>query len=291
MTQERNIIYPNSDLRKRLKQIRHVALDMDGTIYKGKTLFDFTNPFLQKLKELGVTYSFLTNNPSKSVSDYISNLKGMGIQTKGEEIYTSALATIDYLKIYHQDIKRLFILGTPSMIQEFEDAGFVSLPDSPDERPDAVVVGFDRTLVYSRLSRVAWWISQGVFYLATNPDFICPTDESRILPDCGSICAALNMATKRKPDLVLGKPDPNMIKGILHQRNLKPENVAMVGDRIYTDMLMAQNAGVMSVLVLSGESTLKDGEAMQPRPDLIIESIKEFGEMLTHNKNITLTNF
>ena len=283
MTQEHNTIYSNPELRRRLKKIRHVALDMDGTIYKGNTLFDFTNPFLKKLNDLGVTYSFLTNNPSKSVSDYLSNLGGMGIQTKSEEIYTSALATIDYLKMHHHDMKRLFILGTPSMIREFEDAGFVSLPDSPDERPDAVVVGFDRTLIYSRLSRAAWWISQGIFYLATNPDHVCPTDEKRVLPDCGSICAALEVATKRKPELVLGKPDTNMLKGILYQRNLKPENVAMVGDRIYTDMLMAHNAGVMSVLVLSGESALEDGEAMQPRPNLILESIKEFGEMLTEN--------
>ncbi len=280
MTQKYNTIFSESELRKRLKDIKHVVLDMDGTIYNGKTMFEFTNPFLQKMNRMGISYSFLTNNPSKSVSDYIAHLNGMGIQAQADEIYTSALATIDYLKQQHPEKKRLFILGTPSMIREFEAAGFVSLPDSPEELPDAVVVGFDTTLIYSRLSRAAWWIAQGVFYLATNPDHVCPTDDRRILPDCGSICAALEFATKRRPDLVLGKPDPNMLTGILRQRNLNPENVAMVGDRLYTDMLMAHRAGVLSVLVLSGESTLEDGERMQPRPEIIVQDIEAFGTML-----------
>ena len=268
------------ELAERLKQIRHVALDMDGTIYNGGTLFDYTNPFLQKLKESGITYSFLTNNPSRSIPDYISHLDEMGIKADASEIYTSASATINYLKTQHPEKKRLFILGTPSMIREFEDAGFISLPDSPDDVPDAVLVGFDMTLEYARLCRAAWWISQGLLYLATNPDHVCPTDEQIILPDCGAICAALEVATKRWPDIILGKPDPNMLSGILTERNLKPENIAMVGDRVYTDILMAQKAQVLSVLVLSGESTLADGEAMEQHPDLILENIKDLGDML-----------
>lgn len=269
-----------TELSKQLKQIRHVALDMDGTIYNGGTLFDYTNPFLQKLKEVGITYSFLTNNPSKSIPDYISHLNKMGVKADASEIYTSATATINYLKAQHPEKKRLFILGTPSMIKEFEDAGFTSLPNSADYVPDAVLVSFDMTLEYSRLCRAAWWISQGLFYLATNPDHVCPTDEQIVLPDCGAICAALELAAKRKPDIILGKPNPDMLSGILTERNLKPENIAMVGDRIYTDILMAQKANMFSVLVLSGESTLEDGVNMQPHPDLILESIKEFGELL-----------
>ena len=268
------------ELRARLKKIRHVALDLDGTIYNGETLFEFTNPFLQKLKKGGISYSFLTNNPSRSVCDYVSHLNSKGIVAQASEIYTSALATIDYLKSQHPEKKRLFILGTPSMIKEFEDAGFVSLPDDPHQLPDAVVVGFDTTLTYLRLSRAAWWISKGVFYLATNPDHVCPTDEQRILPDCGSICAALEMATKRKPDIVLGKPDPSMLSGILKKQRLLPENIAMVGDRIDTDILMAQKARALSVLVLSGEATREDGEGMQPPPDLIVDNIQEFGKLL-----------
>lgn len=276
------------ELVQRLKQIRHVALDMDGTIYNGTTVFDYTNPFLQKLKEAGISYSFLTNNPSRSISDYVFHLEDMGIQADASEIYTSASATINYLKKHHPEKKRLFILGTPSMIKEFEDSGFVSLPDSPIHIPDAVLVGFDMTLDYSRLSRAAWWISQELFYLATNPDHVCPTDKQIVLPDCGAICAALEVATKRCPDIILGKPNPNMLNGILAQHKIRPESIAMIGDRIYTDILMAQKADVFSVLVLSGESTKEDGESMQRKPDLIINSIKEFGDLLIENKSMPL---
>ena len=279
------------ELVQRLKQIRHVALDMDGTIYNGGTLFDYTNPFLQMLKEAGITYSFLTNNPSRSITDYISHLKDMGIHADASEIYTSATATINYLKTQHPEKKRLFILGTPSMIKEFEDAGFISLPNSPDHLPDAVLVAFDTTLEYSRLCRAAWWISQGLFYLATNPDHICPTDERNILPDCGAICAALEIASKRKPDIILGKPDPNMLSGILTERNLKPENIAMVGDRVYTDILMAQNANVLSVLVLSGETKLEDLKNIENQPDIVLDSIKELGHLIVENKKIISKSF
>lgn len=284
MIQNYKTTLSKEELEKRLKQISHVALDMDGTIYNGGTLFEYTNPFLQTLKETGITYSFLTNNPSRSIPDYISHLNKLGVTADESEIYTSASATISYLKSEHPEKKRLFILGTPSMIKEFEDAGFTSTTDSADDVPDAVLVAFDTSLEYSRLCRAAWWISQQLFYLATNPDFVCPTDEQTILPDCGSICAALEKATNRKPNIILGKPDPNMLSGILKERNLKPENIAMVGDRVYTDILMAQKAQALSVLVLSGESTIEDGEAMKQHPDLIIDSIKELGFLLMNNK-------
>lgn len=276
-----------TEIVKRIKQIRHIALDMDGTIYNGGTLFSYTNPFLKKLKENDISYSFLTNNPSKSVSDYIGHLNNMGIDAEASEIYTSALASIEYLKSVHPEKKRLFILGTPSMIREFEDAGFTSTPDSPENKPDAVVVGFDTTLNYARLSRAAWWISKDLFYLATNPDHVCPTDEKILLPDCGAICAALEVATKRKPNIVLGKPDPNMLSGILTHKKLKTENIAMVGDRMYTDILMAQKANVLSVLVLSGETKIEDLENYEQQPDIIIESIKELGELFLKIKTQT----
>ncbi|RZK64515.1 MAG: hydrolase, partial [Pedobacter sp.] len=114
-----------SDIKEQLKHIKHFALDMDGTIYNGSTLFPFTNDFLNYLKDNGIGYSFLTNNPSKSTADYLKHLKKMGISAVEEEIYTSAVATINYIKNYHPSVKRLFILGTPSMVNEFEEAGFI----------------------------------------------------------------------------------------------------------------------------------------------------------------------
>ena len=137
----------------RIRRIKHIALDMDGTIYNGNTLFPFTIAFLDKMKELGIGYSFLTNNPSKSTNDYLRHLSGMGIKAVKDEFYTSAQATIDYIRVHHPECKRLFLLGTPSMIKEFEEAGFESTDDNADDEPDAVVVSFDMSLVYSRLCR------------------------------------------------------------------------------------------------------------------------------------------
>ncbi len=273
-------VYSDEELFARLRGIRHVALDMDGTIYMGMSLFDYTKPFLARLKQMGITYSFLTNNPSTSIADYLKKLAGMGIEATADEMYTTALATIDYLKTHLPAAKRLFILGTPSMTSEFVKAGFEVAEDSADDRPDAVVVAFDKTLSYARLCRAAWWIQQGLPYVATNPDRVCPTDEPTVLVDCGSICKCLEHATSRQPDITLGKPDPNMLSGIMQRYGLRADEIAMVGDRIYTDVQMAFNAGAFGVLVLSGETTL-DIVAEAPRkPDLTADSIAVLGDLL-----------
>ena len=272
------------ELEERLKEIKHVALDMDGTIYNGKTLFPFTISFLEELKRMNISYSFLTNNPSKGVADYLKHLRNMGIAATCEEIYTSAQATIEYLKYNYPLAKRLFILGTPSMVNEFEKAGYEPTTDDATDRPDAVVVGFDMTLVYSRLCRAAWWIEQGLPYIATNPDKVCPTDQPTILVDCGSICSCLNDAAGRNPDAFAGKPDPRMLDGILKRYKLEPSQVAMVGDRLYTDVKMAVNANALGVLVLSGESTVDDVAISSFCPDVIADNLELFGQMLIESK-------
>ena len=268
------------ELKQRLAGIRHVALDMDGTIYMGNSLFPFTIPFLRRLREMGITYSFLTNNPSKSLDDYLLKLHKMGIEATEEEMYTTTVATIDYLKAHYPSARRLFLLGTPSMISPFAKAGYISTADSADDVPDVVIAAFDMSLVYSRLCRAAWWIAQGLPYIATNPDRVCPTNERTVLVDCGSICRCLEHATGRRPDITLGKPDPNMLIGIEQQKQLRPEQIAMVGDRIYTDIEMARNAHAFGVLVLSGETTLEVAQAAPHQPDLIVENIGELGSLL-----------
>lgn len=267
-------------LSERLKGIRHIALDMDGTIYMGSTLFPYTKAFLQRMESLGITYSFLTNNPSTSIDDYLQKLARMGIECTREKMYSTALATIDFLGRELPQARRIFFLGTPSMVGEFERAGYISVKQDDKERPDAVVVAFDKTLTYEKLCRAAWWIQQSVPYVATNPDRVCPTDEQTVLVDCGSLCKCLEWATGRCPDIVLGKPDANMLKGVERRFGVRPEQVAMVGDRIYTDVQMAFNAGAFGVLTLSGETTLQI-EAEAPRkPDLTVENIAVLGELL-----------
>lgn len=283
------------ELRERLSKIRHLALDMDGTIYLGSTLFPYTLKFLADMKEAGIGYSFLTNNPSRSVADYLKKLEGLGIQADEENMYTTSLAAIDYIKTHYPEAKRLFLLGTPSMISQFEKAGYESCADDPDDVPDVLVVAFDMTLNYQRLCRAAWWASQGIPYIATNPDRVCPTDQKVVLVDCGSMCKCIEHATGRQPDITLGKPDPNMLYGIMERLDLKPEEVAMVGDRIYTDTATAHNAGAFGVLVLSGETTLGvvDKVAEDARnnpapeffpPDLVCRDVKELGELLIESR-------
>lgn len=275
----------DAEITKKLSKIKHIALDMDGTIYMGNTLFPYTIPFLEKLKRLKITYSFLTNNPSQSLDDYIFNLKKMGIHAEKQEIYTTTGATIDYIKEHYPKAKRLFLLGTESMISQFEKAGFISTRDTPDDIPDIIVAAFDMSLTYSRLCRAAWWVSKKIPYIATNPDRICPTDQPTVLVDCGSICQCITYATGRAPDIVLGKPDPNMLYSISRHKQLKADEIAMVGDRIYTDIAMAHNSGALGVLVLSGETTPDMVSNSSTQADLVVENIEKLGMMLEHFKN------
>ena len=266
--------------KSRLSRIRHVALDMDGTIYLGNNLFPYTPGFLATLRELGIGYSFLTNNPTRSVADYLRKLAGMGIEATEDNMYTTSLAAIDYIKKTWPQARRLFMLGTPSMVSQFEKAGFEQASDDPDDVPDVLVVAFDTTLVYPRLCRAAWWASQGIPYLATNPDRVCPTEHRTVLVDCGSIQKCIEHATGRAADIVLGKPDPTMLYGIMDKHGLAHDELAMVGDRVYTDTLSAHNAGALGVLVLSGETTLEVAREAPVPPDLIVENVQEFGKLL-----------
>ena len=270
----------DEDLMEACSRIRHVALDMDGTIYMGSTLFPCTKPFLAMLEQNGIGYSFLTNNPTRSTDDYLKKLEGLGIRVPREAMTTSAVSTIDYIRLHHPEARRLFLLGTPSMVAEFEAAGFEAAADSADDRPDLLVVAFDTTLTYSRLCRAAWWAAQGIPYIATNPDRVCPTDQPTVLVDCGSLCRAIEHATGRCPDVVIGKPNPGMLQVIRERYGLRSEEIALCGDRIYTDVQTALNAGSLGVLVLSGETTLETALASDPQPPVTVRDIGVFGELL-----------
>lgn len=277
--------YSHEELMERCRKIKHVALDMDGTIYMGSTLFPYTHKFLDTLTENGISYSFLTNNPTKSHKDYLIKLDKLGIKATDEQMYTSSLATIDYIKQHHPTAKRLFTLGTPSMQEEFIKAGFELCEDDPNDRPDVLVVAFDTTLVYSRLCRATWWASKlDIPYIATNPDWVCPTDQEVILVDCGSLCKAIEGACKRQPDVVIGKPNPNMLLCIRDKMGLQSDEIAMAGDRIYTDVATAQNAGSLGVLVLSGETTLETALANDPQPDITALNVMEFANLLVESR-------
>ena len=262
-------------LGERLAKIRHVVLDMDGTIYLGNNIFPYTIPFLERLGRLGIGWTFLTNNPTRSRRDYLAKLHAMGIRAGQEQLLTSADVTIDYLHRNYPQIRKLYLLGTPSMAAQFEEAGFTH-----GEDPDAVVVSFDTTLTYEKLCRAAWWVSRGLPYIATNPDRVCPTPDPTILVDCGSICRCIEEATGRAPEAFAGKPDRRMLEPILHKTGLEPAEVAVVGDRIYTDIALARNSGAFGVLVLSGETDAGMAAQSPIKGDLTVGNIGEFGMML-----------
>jgi len=266
------------------RRIRHVALDMDGTIYMGSTLFHFTKDFLAMLTANGIGYSFLTNNPTRSIDDYLAKLKKLGIDASHDQMYTTAVATIDYLKENMPGVRRLYVVGTPSMEAEFREAGFELTAPDDKELPQCLVVAFDTTLTYPKLCRAAYLASMNLPYIATNPDRVCPTDQPTVLVDCGSLTTCIEHATGRKPDIVIGKPNPDMLSGIRFRHGLKAEEIAMCGDRIYTDVAMAWNAGALGVLVLSGETTLETALGAERCPDIIAANVWEFGKLLLQSR-------
>lgn len=264
----------------RLRRIRHVVMDMDGTIYMGSRIFPYTLDFLRGLEAHGIGYSFLTNNPTRSREDYLRKLSGMGIPCTAEQMLTTSQTALEYVRRHMPAVRRIFILGTESLQNLFRSAGYILTDENDQEAPDLLIVSFDTTLVYPRLCKAAWWASKGVPYLATNPDRVCPTEEETVLVDCGSLQHCIEYATGRKADIVLGKPDPTMLLELEAELGLERDEVAMIGDRVYTDIAMARNAGALPVLVLSGETTPELAKQACLEGDLVVPDLAAFGEML-----------
>jgi HAD superfamily hydrolase (TIGR01450 family) len=265
-----------------LSQIRHIVLDMDGTIYLGERPFETTLPFLSLLERLGIGCTFITNNCSRSRAEYVARLRDMGIHVSPDAIATSAQATVHYLHSHLPAVKRLFVLGTEGLCDDLRDGGYAVV----DDRPDAVVVGFDSGLTYDRLTRTAYWIGQQLPYVATHPDRVCPTDEPIVLPDCGAICALLESATGRQPDAVPGKPSPAMLHSIIDRHGLLAHEIAMVGDRLYTDIRMARDVGALAILTLTGETQSGDVDKAlrNERPDIVVADLDELSRLLQESR-------
>ena len=261
------------DLRAKMKKIKLYLFDMDGTLYLGNRLFDFTPALLEKIKSNGCRYMFMTNNSSKSVSAYIEKLKKLGIAATAEDFITSSQATAHYLKKNHPGAC-LYVCGTKSLQRELQGNGFAITQDTA--LADCIVMGFDTELTFQKLHDVSYMLNtRDMPYIATNPDFVCPTEFGSV-PDCGSVCDMIFNATGKRP-VVIGKPEPLMPQLAMELTGCRPEETAVIGDRIYTDIKCGLRAGTVTILVLSGESTRQTLEQSPDKPDFVIA---DCGELL-----------
>lgn len=245
-----------------------ILFDMDGTVYLGSKLLGGAKDFITYLQSIGFPYFFLTNNSSRSRADYVAKLGRLGLPTPPEKIFSSGEATAIYLRKQRPGA-RIYLVGTPSLEEEFARFGFVLT----GEDPEAVVLGFDTTLTYQKLVRLCNFVRAGLPYIATHPDINCPTEDG-FIPDIGAMMALVKASTGREADVIVGKPYQPIVDAIVEKTGFAPGEIVMVGDRLYTDIALGA-AGLRTVLVLSGEARMEDLPAAPHQPDLVVQDLAE----------------
>ena len=251
-----------------LDGIEAVFLDLDGTLYLGSELIDGALDFLVRLEERGIQRFFLSNNSSRSVTQYVEKLQGMGMPASPGDVLLSTHDLLAWLST--NGITETYLVGTSGMQGMLEDAGIST--DSGE--PEYVVLGYDTEITYEKLSTASVHLHRGVPMVASHPDTVCPSPEGG-LPDTGAYMELFEATTGVRPEHVCGKPNAGMILHKVDEIGLRPEQCAMIGDRLYTDMEMAQRAGVQGILVLSGEATIEDLQTAPQTPSLVVGSVDE----------------
>lgn len=264
-----------------LREKRLFLLDMDGTLYLDDNLFDGVLDFLAAVKARRGRYMFLTNNSSRGVEDYVKKLRRLGIEAEKEDFLTSVHAAIHTLKKEYPKAV-CYVAGTASFRRQLEGAG-IEVRESVSEDIDLLLSGFDTELTFQKLEDSCILLGRGIPWLATNPDWVCPTAYGYV-PDCGSVCQMLTRATGREPRFI-GKPQPDMVHLALEKTGFASAEAVMVGDRLYTDIACGVNAGIDTVFVLSGEGTVQDIEEMNIQPTWVMEDIAQlYRQMEESNK-------
>ena len=247
--------------------------DLDGTVYLGDSLLPGAKELLEYLDDKSLPYYFLTNNSSRSRDDYVAKLVGYGIKASEERIFSSGMATAIYLA-KQKPGARIYLVGTPSLEEEFRKFGF----ELVQEDPDFVVLGFDTSLTYQKIHKLADFVVEGRPYIATHPDINCPTRDG-FMPDIGAMMAMIKSSTGREADVIIGKPNPPMVEAIVALTGFNPDKLTMVGDRLYTDIAMGMT-GIKTVLVLSGETKRSDLPDAPYKPTLVCENLGELLQLL-----------
>ena len=257
-----------------IQDVRCFLLDMDGTFYLGEKIIPGSLEFIRRVEETGRDFLFLTNNSSHNAAFYVQRLKRMGLTIGREKVLTSGEATAAVVKEMYPG-KRAFVLGNEFLIEEMREAGVMV----DMQNPEIVVVGYDTTLDYRKMTAVCDFVRAGLPYIATHPDFNCPT-ETGFAPDLGAIMAFIEASTGRKADRVVGKPHTGIVQAALRRTGLSAGQMAMVGDRLYTDIETGLKSGMLSILVLSGETTPQMLAEYPNKPDLVFDRLADMIPLL-----------
>jgi len=251
---------------ERLQRALCFLLDLDGTIFLGSRLLPGAGEFIHYLDEHAIQFLILSNNSARTRKEYAEKLHRLGLDMAEEKFLISGEATAIYLN-KRKPGARLYVVGTPALEEEFRRHGF----DLSDERPDFAVLGFDTTLTYGKLRKLCDLLTAGVPYIATHPDVNCPT-ETGFMPDIGAMIEMVAASTGRRPDVIVGKPYEPMVQAVTDRLGIPLERMCMVGDRLYTDIALGR-CGLTTVLVLSGETALKDLPGAAHQPDYIVDDL------------------
>lgn len=264
-----------------LLNVKCFLLDMDGTFNLGDQIIDGSLYFIETLNELGKDYLFLTNNSSKHRGQYAEKIRRLGLPVGEEKVFTSGEATALYLQ-EKQPNSSVYVVGTPALEEEFHSHGF-HLEESD---PQTIVLGFDTTLTYQKLWKLCDFVRAGLPYIATHPDFNCPT-ETGFMPDIGAMIAFVQASTGREPDLVVGKPNRMIVDAVAHKLGLQISEMAMVGDRLYTDIALGATSGITTCLVLSGETHPDDLKNSPHQPTYCFENLGAIANWLREHSSVS----
>lgn len=250
--------------------------DLDGTLYLDGVLFPYTLNVIARLKKSGALICYLTNNSSRSTNEYYMKLRKLGLDLQLSDIITSTQAAISYIKKYYPT-HHFLVIGTESMRGEVANSGIMFSAKINDDT-NAVLMGYDSELTYQKIFDATKLLITGVPYIATNPDKVCPVNFG-FVPDCGSFADMLDNAVHRQP-LFMGKPNRQIIDEALSRYSVQPEQAVIVGDRLYTDIQCGINAGIDTVLVLSGETKQEHLMDSKIKPTYTFNTIAEMVDSL-----------
>lgn len=253
------------------KAYKGYLVDLDGTMYKGKQRIEEAAPFITRLKNKDIPYIFVTNNSTSSPEEVAKKLVNhFDVPAEASEIYTSSLATADYLKTLEGN--KVLVVGERGLVEALTQAGF----ELTSEDPDHVVVGLDRNINYEKVVQATLAIQKGASFIATNKDTNLPTERG-LVPGAGSLVAMIETATQTPPTFV-GKPEAIMMAGAVEKIGLNKEDVLMVGDNYETDILAGINNGIDTLLVLTGFTSRDDLKLVNTQPTYIVETLDNWEE-------------